>query len=105
MQYLFQLFVTNFVECPKGEVRRILIPRTLVNTASRDAQGSTAWHDRDRLGKRLGGCRCMWKRNWRNAGSRFPKLPSSPGGAAIVRLGTGAPRPRLRRRTGSLKPG
>src|SRR5829696_5323425 len=46
----------NFGECPKGEVRRILIPRTSVNKASRDAQGSTAWHDRDRLGKRLGGC-------------------------------------------------
>src|SRR5215210_2753592 len=38
------LDVANFRECPKGEVRRISLPRTPVNKALSDALGSLAWH-------------------------------------------------------------
>jgi hypothetical protein len=34
----------NFGESPKGEVRRILLPRTPVNKALSDALGSLGWH-------------------------------------------------------------
>src|SRR5215211_4242777 len=74
---------------PANELRRIRILSTTVNTASRDALGLTVWHDRVQLGKRLGGCRCMWKQSWRNSGSRCPKLPSSPRECSYLSPGYG----------------
>jgi hypothetical protein len=37
--FLYSILQMDFRECPKGEVRRILIPRTSVNSGKKKGRG------------------------------------------------------------------